>query len=187
MRGTKLDYPNEWKTEFTAKNGKKVVFRPEQPNDTEMLWEMFSTLSKESASNLLPPFTRERVEGWTHDINYNEVLAIVAVIEEENGKRIIGSTSLKFNPQKALKHKAELGLTVHDDYQNMGIGTALLLHILDVARMKKLNKVWLQVSTNNDRAVHVYKKTGFTIEGKLCKESYINGKYRDEYRMALFL
>jgi len=152
-----------------------------------MLWEMFSTLSEESASNLLPPFTRERVESWTRNINYNEVLAIVAVIEEKNEQRIIGSASLKFNPQETLKHKAELGLTVHDDYQNMGIGTALLNHLIDIARMKKLRKVWLHVSTHNDRAIYMYKKAGFTIEGKLCKESCINGKYRDEYRMALFL
>jgi len=62
VEGTNLDYPSEWETEFMAKNGKKIVFRPEQPGDTEMLWKMFSTLSKESVSNLLPPFTRERVE-----------------------------------------------------------------------------------------------------------------------------
>jgi putative acetyltransferase len=181
-----LDYPNEWKTEFTTKNGKKVLFRPEHSSDTEMLWEMFSTLSKESASNLLPPFTRERIESWTRNINYDEVLAIVAVIEE-NGQRIIASASLKFNPQEALRHKAELGITVHDDYQNMGIGTALLNHLIGVAGMKKLGKVWLHVSTANNRAIHVYKKAGFTIEGKLCKESYVNGEYRDEYSMALFL
>ena len=181
-----MGYPSEWKTEFTTKNGKKVVFRPEHSSDTEMLWEMFSTLSKESASNLLPPFTRARVESWTSDINYDEVLAIVAVIEE-NGQRIVASASLKFCPQEALRHKAELGITVHDDYQNMGIGTALLNHLIGVAWMRKLSKVWLHVSTNNDRAIHVYKKAGFSIEGKLCKESCINGEYRDEYSMALFL
>jgi RimJ/RimL family protein N-acetyltransferase len=183
--GTELDYPTEWETEFTAKNGKKVVFRPEQSTDMEMLWEMFSTLSKESASNLLPPFTRELIEGWTSNINYDEVLAIVVVTED--GKRIIGSTTLRFNPREAIRHKAEFGITVHDDYQNMGIGTALLNHMIDVARMKKLHKVWLHVSTANDRAIQLYKKAGFVVEGKLCKESFVNGEYRDEYRMALFL
>jgi putative acetyltransferase len=182
-----VDYPSEWETVFTAKNGNKIVFRPEQSGDTEMLWEMFSTLSEESASNLLPPFTRERVEKWTSNINYNQVLAIVAVVEEKSEQQIIGSASLKFNPQEALKHKAELGITVHDDYQNMGIGTALLKHLISIARMKNLNKIYLHVSTANDRAIKMYKKAGFKIEGKLCKESYINGKYRDEYRMALLL
>ena len=182
-----MDYHSEWETVFTAKNGEKVVFRPEQSGDTEMLWEMFSTLSEESASNLIPPFTRERVESWTNNINYDEVLTIVAVVEEKSKQRIIGSASLKFNQQEALKHKTELGITVYDDYQNMGIGTALLKHLIGIARMKKLNKIYLQVSTTNDRAINLYKKAGFKIEGKLRRESYINGKYRDEYRMALLL
>jgi putative acetyltransferase len=182
-----VDYPSEWETVFTTRNGNKIVFRPKQSGDTEMLWEMFSTLSEESTLNILPPFTRERIESWTNNINYNQVLTIVAVLEEKNEQRIIGSASLKFNQQEALKHKAELGITVHDNYQNMGIGTALLKHLISIARMKKLKKIYLHVSTANDRAINVYKKAGFKIEGKLRKESYINGKYRDEYRMALLL
>ena len=182
-----MDYPRGWKTEFTTNNGLKVVFRPEQPTDTEMLWVMFSTLSKKSASNLLPPFSRELIESWTSEINYKEVLAIVAVLTETDNKRIIGSTSLRFNSQEALKHKAELGLIIHDDYQNMGIGTALLKHIINVARTKKLKKIHLNVNAENDRAIRLYKKAGFTTEGKLEKASLVNCKYGDEYRMALFL
>jgi diamine N-acetyltransferase len=53
--------------------------------------------------------------------------------------------------------------------------------------MKKLKKVWLIVNNENDGAVHMYKKAGFEIEGTLRKEMYFNGRYRDEYRMALFL
>jgi putative acetyltransferase len=182
-----MEYPNEWESVFTAKNGKRVDFRPKQSGDTEMLWAMFSTLSEKSLSNLVPPFTRERIEGWTSNIEYDEVLAIVAVVEEKNEQRIVGVASLNFNPQEVFKHKADLGITVHDNYQNMGIGTALLNHLLDIARMKKLRKVWLLVNTDNDKAVHMYKKAGFEIEGKLCKEIYFKGKYGDEYRMAIFL
>jgi hypothetical protein len=57
-----MDYPNEWETVFTAKKGKTISFRPEKAGNTEMLWEMFSTLSEASISNLVPPFTRERIE-----------------------------------------------------------------------------------------------------------------------------
>jgi len=55
-----MEYPAEWETEFIAKNGMKIRFRPELSSDTEMLWQMFSTLSEDSVSNLIPPFTRER-------------------------------------------------------------------------------------------------------------------------------
>jgi putative acetyltransferase len=183
-----MTYPTEWKAEFTTKNGLKIVFRPEQSTDTEMLWEMFSTLSEESSSNLLPPFTRERIESWTNNINYDEVLVIVAVIKQKSKQqRIIGSASLKFNSQEPLKHKAELGITIHDDYQNIGIGTALLTHLIGIAKTRSLIKIWLHVKTDNNRAIHLYTKAGFTIEGKLCKASLVNGKYRDEYRMGRFL
>ena len=158
-----MEYPSEWKTVFTADNGKKVEFRPEQSGDTKMLWKMFSTLSEESLSNLIPPFTRERIEEWTSNIDHDEVLAIVAVIEEKNRQRIIGSASLKFNQQENSKHKAELGIAMHDDYQNMGIGTALLKHLLEIARMKGLRKVFLLVNIDNNIAIHMYKKAGFKI------------------------
>ena len=75
---------------------------------------------------------------------------------------------------------------MHDDYQNMGIGTALLRHLLALAKMKKLRKVWLVVDTDNDRAVQIYKKAGFEIEGKLRSEKYLEGQYGDLYRMAIF-
>ena len=69
----------------------------------------------------------------------------------------------------------------------MGLGTAMVKHLLGIARAKRLRKVWLLVSTDNDRAVHVYKKAGFEIEGKFFKERLVEGKYRNEYRMAVFL
>jgi putative acetyltransferase len=182
-----MNYPSEWETVFTLKNGKKVDFRPGQSGDTEMLWKMFSTLSEKSVSNLVPPFTRERIEIWTSNIDYDKVLTIVAVIEEKNERRIVGSASLAFNEREIYRHKAELGIAVHDDYQNMGIGTAMLKHLLDIARMKKLRKVLLLVDTGNDRAVHIYKKAGFEMEGKLRNEKYLKGQYGDLYRMAIFL
>jgi putative acetyltransferase len=182
-----MGYPSAWETTFTLADGKKVDFRPKQSTDTEMLWNMFSTLSEKSLSNLVPPFTRERIEGWTSNIDYDKVLTIVAVIREKDEQRIVSSASLSFNKQEIFKHKAELGITVHDDYQNMGIGTAMLKHLLSIARMKKIRKVWLLINTDNDRAVHLYKKAGFEIEGKLSKERYFDGKFGDEYRMAIFL
>ena len=182
-----MDYPSEWETVFTLKNDMKVNFRPEQSGDTEMLWKMFSTLSEKSLSNMVPPFTRERIERWTSNIDYDKVLAIVAVIEEKNEQRIVGSASLRFYEQETYRHKGGLGITVHDDYQNMGIGSAMLKHLLDIAKMKKLTKVSLNVDADNDRAIHIYKKAGFEIEGKLRNEKYRNGQYSDEYRMAIFL
>ena len=132
-----MTYPSEWETEYTTKNGIKVILRPELSSDLEMLWEMFSTLSDESMSNLLPPITRERVESWTENIDYDEVLPIVALVTDEGRQKIVGSGILRFNEQEALMHKAELGLSIQDDFQNMGISTTLLTHLIRIVKKMK--------------------------------------------------
>ncbi len=177
----------ESETIFTAKNRKLIRFRPKKSTDTELLWGMFSTLSEATVSNLVPPFTRERIESWTSNMDPNYGVFIVAVIEEDGKDRIVGNASLKFQPQEVFKHKGDFAITVHDEYQNLGIGTALLNHLIQIARNRELKKIVLTVNTTNLRALHVYQKAGFQIEGTLRKEMFWNGKYRDAYRMALFL
>ena len=181
------DYPKEWTKKVVLSNGVEVFLRPELSSDTEMLWEMFSTLSKESLENLVHPFTRERIESWTSNIDYNKNLPILALIQEGGRERIIGSASLSFNSQEAVRHKAELGITIHDDYQNQGLGTLVIKHLLEIAQKKGLKKIYLRVHTENSRAIHVYKKCMFKIEAKLEKEDYVGGLFKDDYRMAIFL
>lgn len=180
-------YPKEYEKTVKLGDGLNVFFRPERATDTEMLWEMFSTLSEESLRFLVLPFPHERIERWTSNIDYDKVLPILAVVEEGEKKRIVATASLGFFDADAFRHKAEFGITVHDDYQNRGIGTALTMHMLDIARKKGLRKVFLKVLTENKRAIRMYEKCGFKIEAKLEKENFVNGRYYDDYIMSLLL
>lgn len=181
------EYPREYEKTITLDDGTGVLFRPELSTDTEMLWEMFSTLSQESLRFLVLPFTRERIERWTNNINYDKALPILAVVQQANKTRIVATASLEFSEVPTFKHKAEFGITVHDDFQNKGIGIALTRHILEIAKRKGLRKVSLKVVTENSRAIHVYEKCGFKVEAKLEKENFVNGKYYDDYIMSVFL
>jgi len=180
-------YPKEFEKKITLHDGTKVFFRPELATDTEMLWEMFSTLSEKSLHFLVLPFTRERVERWTSNINYDKNLTILALVKEGSETRIVASASLVFPEAEAFKHKADFGITVHDRFQDKGLGTALTRHMLEIAGKKGLQKVSLKVITENDRAIHVYQKCGFKIEAKLEKENFVNGTYYDDYIMSIFL
>jgi len=182
-----FQYPKEYEKTIRLFDGTKVFVRPELPTDTEMLWEMFSTLSNESLRFLVLPFTRERVERWTSSINYEKTLPINALVKEDNETRIVANASLIFFEADAFRHKAEFGITVHDRLQNKGLGTAFTRHMLEIARRKGLRKVSLKVITENSRALHVYKKCGFKVEAKLLKENFVKGKYYDDYVMSIFL
>ena len=41
-----------------------------------------------------------------------------------------------------------------------------------------LYKLYLVVDTENKKAIHVYKKLGFEVEGELKHEFFSNGEYR---------
>lgn len=68
-----------------------------------------------------------------------------------------------------LKHinyflrKAELSIVMDVAYQGQGYGYKILVHFLRFAFTDlKLKKVWLDVNAFNKRAIHLYKKIGFT-------------------------
>ena len=43
----------------------------------------------------------------------------------------------------------------------------------------------LRVHDNNPRAIHVYEKVGFVMEGTLRQAEYRNGKYLNMYVMSV--
>jgi len=171
------------------KDGTVVTLRPEEEKDLEPVWEMFSTLSDESLKNLPIPITRERVEGWFKEINYEKALPILGLVEEKGEERVIAASSLNFGQMGHNRHVATFGITVHDDHQGLGLGKELTKYMIEVAREKGLKKVALEVVTHNSRAINLYKRCGFVIEGKLEMNhwNHVLKEYGDDYVMGLIL
>ncbi|GAA0485114.1 hypothetical protein GCM10008986_07960 [Salinibacillus aidingensis] len=48
------------------------------------------------------------------------------------------------------------------------------------------DKVHLVVAKENKKAIHIYEKIGFHIEGEMKEHFYLNGSYHDAYMMAIF-
>ncbi|HCI3331436.1 TPA: spermidine acetyltransferase, partial [Salmonella enterica] len=42
------------------------------------------------------------------------------------------------------------------------------------------------VDKENEKAIHIYRKLGFRVEGELIHEFFINGEYRNTIRMCIF-
>jgi len=110
----------------------------------------------------------------------------VAVTKDDNGNElIIGNAGLSVFSNPRTRHCAGVGMMVHKDYQGMGVGTKLLQSLLDIAdNWLMLVRVELSVFIDNERAIALYKKFGFVIEGTKTKAGIRNGAYIDEYIMA---
>jgi RimJ/RimL family protein N-acetyltransferase len=171
------------------RDGEEVTLRPEVASDLEPVWDMFSSLSAESLQYLPVRFTRERVEGWFKEINYDRVLPILAFARTGEAVRVVASATLSFGGMEHNRHVATFGVTVHDDYQNRGLGTALTRYMAEIAGTKGLKRVTLEVVADNLRAVKVYECCGFRVEGRLRMNhwNYTRGRFCDDLVMGLVL
>ena len=106
----------------------------------------------------------------------------VAILEDGT---VIGAAGLHLEGNPRMRHVGSVGLFVHTDYQNAGVGTALLKTLLDLAdNWLMLVRVELTVFADNERAIHLYEKLGFEKEGLKRMTTIRDGKYADEYMMA---
>lgn len=78
------------------------------------------------------------------------------------------------------------GLAIHPEHAGKGYGGLMMQDILNFAKEHSRSRVDLSVSTENERAIALYKKYGFVIEGRLKNYSYLAGENRfvDEYLMC---
>ena len=106
----------------------------------------------------------------------------VAVLEDGT---VIGSAGLQVCTNPRMRHVGTVGLYVHTDYQNQGVGTALMKVLLELAdNWLMLVRVELEVFADNERAIHLYEKLGFEKEGLLRMTTVRDGRYVDDCKMA---
>lgn len=110
----------------------------------------------------------------------------VAVVKEDSGEeKVIGTAGLTVSASPRMRHSGSIGIAVHKDYQNQGVGSALMKTLIDLAdNWLMLVRVELGVYTDNTRAIHLYEKLGFKKEGIKRKAAIRNGEYIDEMMMA---
>lgn len=83
------------------------------------------------------------------------------------------------------RHAMSLGICVAADAQGHGVGKALMAALLDyVDNWAQVLRTELIVYTDNERAIGLYKRFGFQIEGTLRAHALRNGQYVDAYAMA---
>ncbi|MGY0216721.1 GNAT family N-acetyltransferase [Endozoicomonadaceae bacterium StTr2] len=87
------------------------------------------------------------------------------------------------NPRR--RHVASFGLAVKDEYQNRGVGSALMEAVTDLAdNWLNLRRIELTVFTDNESGIRLYKKFGFKVEGESPDYAFRNGKYVGVYHMG---
>jgi putative acetyltransferase len=162
------------------KDGRTVLIREFRIEDKEKLIELYGVLSDEAVRWALPPYSRERIERWLS--NLQNLIVIVAFYKD----KIVGHAQIYKFPHPRRKGTGDLIVYLHQDFHAVGLGTAMLTEVIELAKKEGLYRIWLQVIADNKPAIHLYKKLGFKIEG-VMKDSYFgeDGNYHDELVMGL--
>ena len=75
---------------------------------------------------------------------------------------IIDDKSVAFLEYSLIYDRMELdNIKVLEEYQNQGIGTKLMAHLISVAIEYRVDNITLEVRISNERARNLYKKFGF--------------------------
>lgn len=86
-----------------------------------------------------------------------------------------------------LRHRtAVLAIMLDPDNQGKGYAEKVMREIVDYGfNQLNLNKIILDVVAYNEKAVHIYEKVGFKVEGKKEQQYFIQGKYHTSLAMGL--
>ncbi len=60
-----------------------------------------------------------------------------------------------------------IDLAVKPNYQNQGIGKALITYGLNFLKELNVNEISLEVRKSNEKAIHLYQTFGFTIQNEI--------------------
>lgn len=174
---------------FYSVNDVKIIIRNPKLEDANQLIKHVKKINEQTTYLLKEPdeinITLEEEKNFiSRQLSSEKDLFLVVEVEGN----IVGSCGLVGNKMRRAKHKVDLGIALQEKYWGMGIGKKLMEVAINWAKINGTSKVTLKVDSSNTRAISLYEKLGFKVEGKLLKDKHMSdGSYRDSYLMALFI
>lgn len=176
--------------QFKSKSGAGVVIRSAAKQDAAAILELSTAVIGEEIYQLTSgsefKMTIEAEEKWieSHRANPNHIILVA-----EMNSKIVGLLDFANGHRQRIAHTGEFGMSVGKSVRDQGIGSLLLQVLIDWAvKNETIEKVGLSVHNNNERAIALYKKMGFEIEGIRRRDlKYGDGQYVDTVVMGRFV
>ncbi|MGE7870998.1 N-acetyltransferase family protein [Bacillus paramycoides] len=160
-------------------NGLVYTIRSAAETDADQLSKLRVQIDGETEN-----MDREQGEGYIDTIGFQQIIKtdsekmknLFLVAEVHN--HIVGFSRCEGSDLKRLSHKVEFGVCILKEYWGYGIGKNLLQKSINWADANEVKKIALQVLETNDKAIQLYKKLGFEVEGVLKNDKRLSdGKY----------
>jgi RimJ/RimL family protein N-acetyltransferase len=181
----------EYKSQLLkSKSGAEVVIRSATKNDASAILDLSKSVIGEEVYQLTSgaefKMTIDAEEKWieSHLTNPSRIILVAQV-----NSKVVGMLDFSNGHRQRIAHTGEFGMSVEKGYRDQGIGSLLLQVLIEwAAQNKTIEKIGLNVHSDNDRAIALYKKMGFEIEGVRKRDlKYGEGQYVDTTVMGRFV
>lgn len=156
-------YPESLITKSTLKDGREILLRPIKPEDEAMWLELLGSCSKESIYHRFRYdfyFDSHEVASQFCFIDYDREIAIVAEIEEEGRKKLIGVGRLIADPDVEMM---EYAILITDKWQKKELGHRLTEYCMEIAKQRGITKLAAETTKDNKPMISVFRKLDFKI------------------------
>ncbi len=156
-------YPERLKKKAKLRDGTDVLLRPIKPEDESLWLEMLGSCSKESIYHRFRydfHFNSHEVATQFCYIDYDREMGIVAEIDYEGRKRLIGVGRLIADPDVVT---AEYAVLVPDDWQHNELGFILTQYCVEIAANAGIKVLSAETTKDNKAMISVFKKLNFKV------------------------
>jgi acetyltransferase len=156
-------YPESLIRDAKLKDGSPVTLRPIKPEDEPMWLELLASCSKEAIYHRFRYdfyFDSHEVATQFCFIDYDREIAIVAEIEEEGRKKLIGVGRLIADPDVEIM---EYAILITDAWQKKELGYILTQYCMDVAKSREIKTLVAETTRDNKPMISVFRKLNFKI------------------------
>ena len=158
-----------------------ITVRRAEPSDFEGICETFRDESAYSGTLQLPYPSAELWRKRLAEPKLDEPMLVAFVDGQMAGNAGLHRTAV--SPRRA--HAMLLGMAVRSECQGRGVGSALMAAVLDIAdNWLHVFRLELTVFVDNERAIALYRKNGFEVEGTHKAYALRAGRYADTLSMA---
>jgi acetyltransferase len=156
-------YPERYIKTVTLADGTETLLRPIKPEDEPLWLEMLGSCSKEAIYSRFRynfHFDSHEVATQFCYIDYARELGIVAEIEEEGRRKLIGVGRLISDPDL---DNVEYAVLITDAWQRKDLGKILTQYCVEIAKANNFKRIFAETTKDNKPMIAVFKKLGFEV------------------------
>jgi RimJ/RimL family protein N-acetyltransferase len=166
----------------------QAMIRIAGPGDAAALLRLKQRLDRETLFMLLEADERDTsVRAVADELAAVKQVENSAVIVAESGDELVGYVELTGGMFRRNRATAYLVIGVLAEASGQGVGTGLLAEAKRWAASVGVHRLELTVMAHNHRAIGLYERMGFSVEGRRSQCLAIDGRFVDELYMAVIL